>query len=165
MKSFLGRMDLPRGLRNNNPGNLVRSNNAWQGKIPFAQSTDFQFEQFTELRYGIRAMLKDIAGDIGEGTNTLSALLHEYAPSHENNTSAYIDFVSGITGLLPDVQINLSKGLLIAIAKANVAFENGLQYAGLVENSDYESAYAISGLNLPETMLPADLKKKSCSQA
>lgn len=158
MKSFLGRTDLPRGLRNNNPGNLIATGINWLGEVPAHQRTDSAFEQFTELRYGLRAMMKDIAGDISEGTNTLSALLHEYAPPSENNTQAYINFVSNLTGYLPDMQLTLSKGLLIAICKAKVTFENGLNYANLVTDSDYEEAYAISGLTLPETE-----KKKSCS--
>ena len=40
MSSFLGRKELTRGIRNNNPGNLVLTNIAWQGKIPNSQNTE-----------------------------------------------------------------------------------------------------------------------------
>lgn len=50
---------LPRGLRNNNIGNIkLNDNNAWIGKIPRSQNTDGVFEQFTSKEYGTRAMLK-----------------------------------------------------------------------------------------------------------
>lgn len=164
-KSYLGRTDLPRGLRNNNPGNLVRTNIAWQGKVPHAQNPDAQFEQFTAIAYGLRAMMIDIAGDIAEGTNTLTALINEYAPSHENNTGAYINFVSQATGLLPNVSIPMNKTIFLAIVKAKVMMENGMQLAPqYVTDSDYEEAWqlarnhtAVAGI--PET-LSASVKKK-----
>ncbi|MCA9329527.1 hypothetical protein KDA11_02695, partial [Candidatus Saccharibacteria bacterium] len=34
----------PRGIRNNNPGNIRISNNQWRGKIPVSQNTDGSFE-------------------------------------------------------------------------------------------------------------------------
>lgn len=164
-KSYLGRTDLPRGLRNNNPGNLVRTNISWQGKVPHAQNPDTQFEQFTQLRYGLRAMMIDIAGDIAEGTNTLTALINEYAPSHENNTQSYINFVSQATGLLPNVSIPMNKTIFWAIVKAKVMMENGMQLAPqYVTDADYEEAWqlarnhtAVAGI--PET-LSASVKKK-----
>lgn len=48
--------ELPRGLRNNNPGNIRRNSNVFQGeKIP---SSDRQFKQFKTLAYGYRAVFK-----------------------------------------------------------------------------------------------------------
>jgi len=57
-----GGSGLPRGIRNNNIGNLkIRDENAWVGKIPREQNTDGVFEQFTTKEYGTRAMLKILA--------------------------------------------------------------------------------------------------------
>lgn len=82
MSSFLGRKDLTRGIRNNNPGNLRVTPDKWVGKIPLSQNTDLNksFEQFTEIKYGIRAMLIDLLGDIGKGKDTIRKLISEYAP-------------------------------------------------------------------------------------
>ena len=44
---------LPRGIRNNNPLNIRRSKDQWQGLR--AQQTDAQFCQFETLEYGWRA--------------------------------------------------------------------------------------------------------------
>jgi hypothetical protein len=62
-KSFLNNHTV-RGLRNNNPGNLIRTKDAWKGKIPFEQSKDTKFEQCTALKFGIRAMFRDLINDI-----------------------------------------------------------------------------------------------------
>lgn len=161
MKSFLGRNDLPRGLRNNNPGNLVLTSIPWQGKIPNAQNTDGHFEQFTELRYGIRAMMRDIISDINRGLNTLDALINEYAPPHENDTANYISYVSAFTGLLPNVKIELSKPVLQAIVTAKITLENGSQYAHLVTEKDIQDAFDILGIELKGEVVTSDQKKKS----
>ena len=165
MKSYLGRTDLPRGLRNNNPGNLVRTGISWQGKVAHAQNSDPQFEQFTSLAYGLRAMMIDIAGDIAEGTNTLTALVNEYAPPSENNTNSYVNFVSQATGILPDVQIPMSKTIFLALIKAKVMMENGTNAANqYISNADYEEAWQLaknhpSVATIPET-LSESVKKK-----
>ena len=44
---------LPRGIRNNNPLNIRRSKDQWQGLR--AQQTDASFCQFETLEYGWRA--------------------------------------------------------------------------------------------------------------
>lgn len=48
-------MDKPRGIRNNNPGNL-RWGDPWQGLVPEAQRTDKDFCQFVAPAWGIRAL-------------------------------------------------------------------------------------------------------------
>ena len=45
----------PRGMRNNNPGNIRTTKDRWQGLRP--QQTDPAFFQFTEMRYGYRALI------------------------------------------------------------------------------------------------------------
>jgi hypothetical protein len=47
------KMMLPRGIRNNNPLNIRRGKDQWQGLR--AQQTDAQFCQFETLEYGWRA--------------------------------------------------------------------------------------------------------------
>lgn len=158
--NYLGRTDLSRGLRNNNPGNLVLTAIAWQGKIPNAQNTDRHFEQFKELRWGIRAMMKDIINDINEGTNTLTALINEYAPPHENDTANYISFVSGLTGIAPNVKITLSKPVLQSIIRAKLAMENGWSNSDKVSDKDISDAFDVLGISLPGAVISTAEKKK-----
>ena len=75
--SYLGQSNQPRGIRNNNPGNLRISGNAWQGKIPTSQNTDGAFEQFSYYVYGVRAMIKLIGNDhTNYGLNTVAQIIN-----------------------------------------------------------------------------------------
>jgi hypothetical protein len=149
-KSYLGRTDLPRGLRNNNPGNLVQTSIPWQGKIPLSQNTDSRFEQFYELRYGIRAKMRDIITDYKKGLTSVTAIINEYAPSFENNTAAYINTVANMIGFLPSaIMPALTEDLLVKIAKALNYVENGAAYSHYVTDSDYQDALDILGVSLP----------------
>ena len=148
-KSYLNQAGLPRGLRNNNPGNLRRTSIAWDGKIPFAQSKDASFEQFVELRYGIRALMKDIISDFKDGSDTIRSLISEFAPPHENNTIAYINSVAQSMGIGADTVIaNLSQIQLKVFCKAIVKVENGAAFDNYITDSDYNDALAILGVNL-----------------
>lgn len=80
-------MGIPRGIRDNNPGNLKITDIKWQGKV--SPSTDPVFEQFTSPEWGIRALAKCILTDCKEGLNTVHKIIDKYAPSSENNTIAY----------------------------------------------------------------------------
>lgn len=150
MKSFLNQSGLVRGLRNNNPGNLIRTNNNWLGKIPFAESGDKKFEQFKELRYGIRAFYKDIINDIGKGANTIVKLVSEYAPSFENNTTAYINSVAKAMGVDKNSILKADKTTLIALAKAKFAVELGVENSKMITDSDYQDAMNILGVELEQ---------------
>lgn len=145
--NYLNRTDLPRGLRNNNPGNLVRSNNAWKGKIPYNQSTDSRFEQFIELRYGIRALMRDIYSDFTrKNKKTVIEIISEFAPSFENNTQAYINTVIKIIG--SNIIGELTQEKMIALCKAIILVENGSSYSKYVSDKDYQDAISILDISL-----------------
>lgn len=115
-----------RGIRNNNPGNLVSTNIAWQGKIPLSKNTDGKFEQFTSMEYGIRAMFKDLVNDINKGKNTVRKLINEYAPPSENNTGQYIKDVASSIGVTADQKItSINEKFLLMLGKAIIKKENG----------------------------------------
>lgn len=114
-----------RGIRNNNPGNLVLTGIAWKGKVPESRNTDGRFEQFTAPEWGIRAMFMDIRSDIRKGANTVRRLITEYAPPHENNTAAYIAAVASAIGKSADAVITDAD--YPALVKAIIKHENGIQ--------------------------------------
>lgn len=119
-------MEKSRGLRNNNPGNLILTNIAWQGKIPNKQNTDGKFEQFTSIEYGIRAMYKDLVNDINKGKNTVTKLISEYAPPSENNTKQYINDVCATLGVKAnDVLKTINSDFLLKLGRSIVTKENG----------------------------------------
>src|SRR5690554_4652816 len=162
-KSFLGRTDLARGIRNNNPGNLVKTNINWQGKVPHSSNTDSRFEQFYTLADGIRAMMIDVRNDIIKGQNTVRKLISEFAPAFENNTSAYINTVAQMVGIDINTAISvLDKNLLIGIAKAIAYVENGND-AKLISDQDYLNAFSILGREMPVNI--SAVKKKTLTTA
>ena len=131
----------PRGIRNNNPGNLIYTNIKWNGKLPKEQNKDRRFEMFIAPVYGVRAMIKDLKNDMeNKGKVTVPALIEEYAPRFENNTDAYINTVcrdlkvNKTSKLLPTK--NTLRLLVLSIAKV----ENGGNY---VNNELFEQAYSM----------------------
>lgn len=149
-KSYLNRADLPRGLRNNNPGNLVKTSIEWEGKIPLSKNTDSRFEQFIELRYGIRAKMRDIITDINKGLNTPTKLISEFAPEFENNTATYIKTVVQLTGIGALSRIELTEETLVGLCKAISIVENGHAFSKYITDQDYKDALAILGIKLPK---------------
>lgn len=157
--SYLNQDNYPRGLRNNNPGNIRVGNSAWNGKIPLINNTDYHgsvtnvvkaFEQFTELRYGLRALMKIIYNYYHRhGLTTVTDIITRYAPHFENNTMSYINIVSNMVGLAPYELFELTKEKLILIAKAIVYVENGNDFDDYVTDKDYADAYSILGIELP----------------
>lgn len=169
MSNFLNSGIGSRGLRNNNPGNLRMTNIKWQGKIPNAQNTDGAFEQFTDVRFGIRALIKDISGDIkNKGLNTIQLLINAYAPGSDgNNVNAYVNHVSSYTGIPITQIIGTSKSTIMSIVKAIVAMELGSTYASKISQSDYNDAWwmhetggRIDSGDLPNLVI--DAAKKTC---
>lgn len=141
---------MPRGLRNNNPGNLVQTSIKWQGKIPLSENKDSRFEQFYELRYGIRALMRDIISDYKKGKNTITKIISEFAPNFENNTAGYIQNVSNMVGFSANAILpGLDETRLISLCKAIISVENGPSYSRYVTDSDYQQAVSILGVPLP----------------
>lgn len=125
--SFLGQGSKPRGIRNNNPGNIEIAGNNWQGKIPESQNTDGRFEQFTAYVYGVRAMIKLIRDSYiqKQGRNTIWKILEKYAPSHENNTQAYAAQVASRVGIASNEPLPTDRHTMRKLIQAMARVENG----------------------------------------
>jgi phosphotransferase system IIB component len=148
---YRGRRDLPRGIRNNNPGNLRVSTIKWQGKVPLDQNSDKSFEQFTNMAFGIRAMATDLINDVAKGKDTLRTLIAEYAPPNENDTTGYINQVANRVGISPDQKLKLDNALLKKIIQAKIIVENGIKAAQLIPGTTVDQ-----GIN----MINAATKKR-----
>ena len=122
--SYLGQNNLPRGMRNNNPGNIRKSANAWQGKIK--AGTDTAFEQFVTYVYGIRAMAKNLLSYKRDGLDTLTKIIYRWAPPGDNNDSAaYVNFVANRTGIGKTERINLEdKQTMSKVLRSMCQMEN-----------------------------------------
>lgn len=115
----------PRGIRNNNPGNIRHSGSQWQGMAPV--QTDPDFVQFVSPEYGIRALSKILQNYSSRyGINTVRGIISRYAPASENNTDAYANAVARALGVTPDQTISVQQHLT-ALAEAIIKHENGQQ--------------------------------------
>lgn len=86
--------NLPRGIRNNNPGNLQFMNQA--GAVPEPGSG--RFARFGSMQQGIAALYRQLQLYKSRGINTLAKLSARYAPPNENDTGAYLARLVKSTG-------------------------------------------------------------------
>lgn len=118
----------PRGIRNNNPGNIRHGAN-WHGLNPDGRKIDPAFCVFTDSIYGIRALAKVLVNYKKiHGLNTVRQIISRYAPPNENQTTAYIQSVVKQLGVYPDTVIDIEeRGVLTVFIKAVIRMENGIQ--------------------------------------
>lgn len=116
-----------RGIRNNNPGNIRRSADAWQGLAPVQD--DAAFFKFDAPEWGIRALVRVLRNyQARHGINTLRGIINRWAPPSENDTAAYIRNMENWTGLDADQPLDLSQPFILgAIVPAIIRMENGIQ--------------------------------------
>jgi hypothetical protein len=115
---------MTRGIDNNNPGNIRRSNIAWEGLAP--TQTDPAFSQFVNPEYGIRAIAKILKTYQREGLTTIRQMISHWAPPEDHNdTSAYIKNVAAACGVDPDTSLDLAF-YMPRIVAAIIHQENGV---------------------------------------
>lgn len=129
-------MATPRGIRNNNPGNIDRTGDKWQG-MAADQSGDDRFVVFVAPQWGIRALVKVLLSyQRKHGIKTIRGIINRWAPPVENNTSAYVEQVAKACGVEPDDTIDIeNKAVLRALVSSIIKHENGQQPygAGVIE--------------------------------
>lgn len=116
----------PRGIRNNNPGNVMKGGDAWQGEV---QGNDPRYATFATPEAGIRAMGKTLLTyQDKHGLNNVEAIIARWAPATENNTAAYAATVAKEMGVKSDAPLNLRDGDTLAkLTRAMIRVENGTQ--------------------------------------
>lgn len=117
--------ELPRGVRNNNPGNIVLSDIPWLGKVA---GGDSRFETFESPEAGLRALSLNLLNYARKyDLSTVSDIINRWAPTNENDTGSYIKSVAQRLGIDPNQRLNLEDpGLLAKLSEAIVSHENGL---------------------------------------
>lgn len=82
---------IARGIRNNNPLN-IRRGSQWQGLAK--SQPDKEFCTFEHIVWGYRAAIVLIRRYVDVyNLHTIYEIIHRWAPSSENNTASYIQFV------------------------------------------------------------------------
>jgi hypothetical protein len=115
----------PRGVRNNNPGNIEAGKTTWQGQV----GSDGRFATFETPEAGIRALgVNLLTYQEKHGLKTVEGIINRWAPPGENNTGAYVNAVAKELGVGPKDQINLrDPAVLEKLTGAIVRHENGKQ--------------------------------------
>lgn len=116
-------MLIPRGIRNNNPGNLRRvDSTVWKGQEQ--TQTDPDFVQFVTAEYGIRAIVRILHSYQRDGLNTIQQAINRWAPPNENNTTAYIQAICTDCNLKPGDVVDYT-AIMPVLVKAIIQHENG----------------------------------------
>lgn len=122
----------PRGIRNNNPGNL---NFAHQAGAVLEPGPNARFARFPTAEAGLEALRDQLTRYIvRDGIDTVAGIISKWAPPSENNTAAYIRGVAHALGAEPDDRLGQPNPKLIAgLMSAIIRFENGQNpYGSLV---------------------------------
>ena len=129
----------PRGIRNNNPLN-IRIGNVWLGEVK--ENTDGEFEQFTSMLYGLRAAIVLLRRYICHyHLSTIAQIISRWAPSSENNTRQYINYVSECVEISPSCPIDFNDKVTICkLVLAMAYYECG----SLIDYDTIEKAYDLS---------------------
>lgn len=149
---YRGQAALPRGIRNNNPGN-IETGEPWNGRV----AVDGPFIVFADTTWGIRALAMDLATKINkDGLDTISKIIAAYAPASDNNeVGPYIADVSNISGIGADDQLGSDADTLFSLIRGIVSHENGATAAAqYVSDDDVNKGISMMG-NSPLTVFQA----------
>lgn len=115
----------PRGIRNCNPGNIRKTKDNWKGLR--TDQTDKEFFQFTEMKWGYRALIRTLQNyRKRHDCWTIGDFIRRWAPPSENNTTAYIRSVCEKMGVPPAYVPNVDDKLSMCMMAAAISFvENG----------------------------------------
>ena len=128
---------MTRGTRNNNPLNIRRSADRWEGTR--SEQTDPSFVQFETMAYGYRAAWKTLESYWNHFHRmrqpfNVTTIIHRWAPPTENDTQNYIRTVLLLTGLggkenLPQPSRGVDIAKLERLLTAMTTMECGTPYA------------------------------------
>lgn len=125
-------MTTPRGVRNNNPGNIDYNRaNKWQGQMPPNDALEKRFARFDSPENGIRALGKLLQTYQNKYClDTVKKIINRWAPPVENDSGAYVRAVAQKIGVLPDQVITLKDPRTLSLLiQAIIHHENaGFEY-------------------------------------
>lgn len=137
---------IPRGIRNNNPGNIdYNPRNRWLGQLAPDPAIEKRFARFDTPENGIRAIAKlilayrgkDGQADVGHaGIDTVQEIISRWAPGIENDTDAYVAAVAAALRVSPHAPLDVrSPPVLTGLVASIIRHENGdVHYpAGTIE--------------------------------
>lgn len=138
----------PRGVRNNNPGNI--EDGPFARSLPGYAGSDGRFARFDTPDAGGQAKAQLIGSYIQRGFNTPMAIINRWAPPSDNNpTEQYASYVAQRAGV--GLNDRVTEADIPLIAQAIAEFENGAAQTLQAEADD------LSTLSDEELMAIADM--------
>lgn len=145
-----------RGIRNNNPGNIRRSADKWQGLAKFQKDPDFF--TFESPLWGLRAIARILINYYDKyDCDTVVKIVSRWAPETENDTRAYAHFVAQRLSVGIHTEINPTEyKTLFVLVDSIVGFECGkhpyskeqmdeaLRLAGVVQQREESASAAVA---------------------
>lgn len=117
--------EVPRGIRNHNPGNIRDGNDKWQGLAAIDEDTSFAV--FKDPTWGIRALASIlITYQDRYKLRTVNQIINRWAPPSENDTPAYVNAVCVSSGFTSSQQLDLHDyECMRPVLEAIIRHENG----------------------------------------
>ena len=113
-----------RGMKNHNPFNIRKTQIDWLGEVDGA---DTGYETFRDFEHGLRAGFRVLLTYFGKHKlRTVAEIISRFAPPPENNTGGYVNFVARRLGVDVTDSLDPTDHLLLNLAKAIIAFEQGV---------------------------------------
>lgn len=133
---------LPRGIRNNNPGNLNFVGQAG-AELEGGVGANARFARFSSMADGVAALASQLQVYQARGVDTIKAIIEKYAPPSENNTGAYVMSVSKALGIGAEQRLDLKNvAVLREMISAISTVENGPGRLGIDQINAGLSLYA-----------------------
>lgn len=151
----------PRGIRNNNPGNID-----FRGQAGATlEKPGGRFARFETAYDGLKALSRQLmryfeGKTTGKPLQTLNDIISTWAPGNENNTGAYIAQLSKTMGVSPDAILNLKDPqVMSSLMNGIIHHENGrnpypgelvrMAAGGASQNIQQETVINIHGVSDP----------------
>ena len=147
-------MATPRGIRNNNPGNIRKGKDKWQGLA--VDQADADFATFIDPTWGIRALASTLVTyQDRHKLRTIRGIINRWAPPVENDTGAYINAVAANCDVSADAIIDLHKyEVMCPLVESIIRHENG-RGPKTTLNTWYDRATVDAGLQKAGIVKPA----------
>ena len=134
------------GIRNNNPGNIKRSNDPWQGLSDVQD--DPKFFKFKTMAYGIRALARTlITYQDKYNIRTIKEVAQRYAPTTENDTVNYCMVVSEVSKTHENKILNFhTYEDLEPVIRGIIFIENGGANKKYITQDDIDEGLRMAGV-------------------
>lgn len=143
MSDYSQNINLPRGLRDNNPLNIEPVGFTYNGQIGLDSNGE---AIFSDTLFGFRAAALDLyTAYFVHSRKSLTDIINVFAPSFENDTAGYIQYVANDMGISPDVDINLNGNVMLQLIRSMMKIELGESYAAYFTDDEIKAGIVAAG--------------------